>query len=141
LTFGGNGQRPIPGKPYDGHSRLSVRKEPWKAKRAKSAPQQGYQSSERPGYFARRCTVPVPSPSDLATFKIPMPFASCFRTLRSVALFTSAGRARRARPGVLSCPAMVSIRTVCCHCLAKARVCPTAAVRGDHTGETMAQLL
>ena len=25
--------------------------------------------------------------SDLATFKIPMPFASCFRTLRSVALW------------------------------------------------------
>ena len=43
---------------------------------------------------------------------------------------------------VLSCPAKVSIRTVCCHCLAKARVCPTAAVlRGDHTGETMAKLL
>src|SRR5262245_56750570 len=27
-----------------------------------------------------RCTVPVPIPSDLATFKIPMHFASCFRT-------------------------------------------------------------
>jgi hypothetical protein len=38
-------------------------------------------------------------------------------------------------------PAMVSIRTVCCHGLAKARVCPTAAVWGDHTGETMAKLL
>src|SRR5262249_20965875 len=88
-----------------------------------------------------RCTVPVPIPSDLATFKMPTPFASCLRTLRSVVLFTSAGRAPRARPGVLSCPAMVSIRTVCCHCLAKARVCPTAAVRGDHTGETMAKLL
>src|SRR5262245_18055133 len=33
-----------------------------------------------------RCTVPVPIPSDLATFKIPMPFASCFRTFSSVAL-------------------------------------------------------
>src|SRR5262245_31570839 len=32
-----------------------------------------------------RCTVPVPSPRDLATFKIPTPFASCFRTFRSVA--------------------------------------------------------
>ena len=36
--------------------------------------------------FAIRWTVPVPMPSDLATFKIPMPFASCFRTLRSVVL-------------------------------------------------------
>jgi hypothetical protein len=36
--------------------------------------------------FEMRCTVPVPMPSDLATFKIPKPFASCFRTLRSVAL-------------------------------------------------------
>ena len=36
--------------------------------------------------FAMRWTVPVPIPSDLATFKIPMPFASCFRTLRSVVL-------------------------------------------------------
>jgi len=33
-----------------------------------------------------RCTVPVPIPSDLATFKIPTPFASCLRTFRSVAL-------------------------------------------------------
>jgi hypothetical protein len=33
-----------------------------------------------------RCTVPVPSPSHFATFKIPTPFASCFRTFRSVAL-------------------------------------------------------
>jgi hypothetical protein len=33
-----------------------------------------------------RCTVPVPSPSDFATFKIPTPFAKCFRTLRSAAL-------------------------------------------------------
>src|SRR6516162_10073766 len=32
-----------------------------------------------------RCTVPVPMPSDLATFKIPTPFASCLRTFRSVA--------------------------------------------------------
>ena len=31
--------------------------------------------------FAIRWTVPVPMPSDLATFKIPTPFASCFRTL------------------------------------------------------------
>jgi hypothetical protein len=36
--------------------------------------------------FAIRWTVPVPMPSYLATFKIPMPFASCFRTLRSVVL-------------------------------------------------------
>src|SRR5262252_6414196 len=36
--------------------------------------------------FEMRCTVPVPSPNDLATFKIPTPFASCFRTFRSVAL-------------------------------------------------------
>jgi len=39
--------------------------------------------------FEMRCTVPVPSPSDLATFKIPTPFASCFRTLRSAALSIS----------------------------------------------------
>src|SRR5262245_51055358 len=38
--------------------------------------------------FAMRWTVPVPIPSDLATFKIPTPFASCFRTLRSVVLST-----------------------------------------------------
>ena len=36
--------------------------------------------------FAIRWTVPVPMPSDLATFKIPRPFASCCRTFRSVAL-------------------------------------------------------
>jgi hypothetical protein len=36
---------------------------------------------------------------------------------------------------------MVSVRTVCRHCLAKARVCPTAAVWGDHKGEIMAKLL
>src|SRR5258707_11504614 len=30
--------------------------------------------------FEIPCTVPVPIPSDLATFKIPTPFASCFRT-------------------------------------------------------------
>src|SRR5215472_14608701 len=34
--------------------------------------------------FEMRCT--VPGPSDLATFKIPTPFVSCFRTFRSVAL-------------------------------------------------------
>jgi len=33
-----------------------------------------------------RWTVPVPMLRDLATFKIPTPFASCFRTFRSVAL-------------------------------------------------------
>jgi hypothetical protein len=33
-----------------------------------------------------RWTVPVPMPSDFATFRIPMPFASCFRALRSVVL-------------------------------------------------------
>jgi hypothetical protein len=32
-----------------------------------------------------RWTVPVPMPSDLATFKMPIPFASCLRTFRSVA--------------------------------------------------------
>jgi hypothetical protein len=36
--------------------------------------------------FEMRWTVPVPMPSDLATFKIPTPFASCFRAFRSVAL-------------------------------------------------------
>jgi len=40
----------------------------------------------QPSSFEIRCTVPVPMPSDLATFKIPTPFASCFRTFRSVAL-------------------------------------------------------
>jgi hypothetical protein len=39
-----------------------------------------------PSSCAMRWTVPVPIPSDLATFKIPMPFASSFRTLRSVVL-------------------------------------------------------
>ena len=43
--------------------------------------------------FAMRCTVPVPMPSDLTTFKIPMPFASCFRTLRSVTLSIVEGAA------------------------------------------------
>src|SRR5215831_11969376 len=43
-------------------------------------------ASFHPSSFEMRCTVPVPSPSDLATFKIPTPFASCFRTFRSVAL-------------------------------------------------------
>src|SRR5262245_52989430 len=40
----------------------------------------------QPSSFEMRWTVPVPIPSDLATFNIPTPFASCFRTLRSVAL-------------------------------------------------------
>ena len=40
--------------------------------------------------FTIRWTVPVPMPSDLATFRIPMPFASCFRTFRSVALVSMA---------------------------------------------------
>src|SRR5215831_13186182 len=40
----------------------------------------------QPTSLDMRCTVPVPIPSDFATFKIPTPFASCFRTLRSVAL-------------------------------------------------------
>src|SRR5262249_45391132 len=35
--------------------------------------------------YAMRCTVPVPIPRDVATFKIPTPFASWFRTFRSVA--------------------------------------------------------
>ena len=47
----------------------------------------------------------------------------------------------RMASGVLSCPARVSIRTVRRHCLANGRVCPTAAVWGDQTGETMAKLL
>ena len=42
--------------------------------------------------FAIRWTVPVPTPSNLATFKMPTPLASCFRTLRSVVL-SSFGRA------------------------------------------------
>src|SRR5262245_14676279 len=57
--------------------------------------------SFHPSSFAMRCTVPVPIPSDFATFKIPTPFASCFRTWRSVALsifgrpsFTPWARAR-----------------------------------------------
>jgi len=33
-----------------------------------------------------RWTVLVPMPSDFATFKIPTPLVSCFRTFRSVAL-------------------------------------------------------
>jgi hypothetical protein len=91
-----------------------------------------------------RCTVPVPIPSDLATFKIPTPFASFFRIFRSTSIL---GRPSftpwrpHARPDVLSCPAMISIWTVCRHCLANARVCPTAAVWGAHTGETMPKLL
>src|SRR5262249_2867355 len=40
----------------------------------------------QPSSFEMRCTVPVPIPSDLATFNIPTPFASCSRTFRSVAL-------------------------------------------------------
>ncbi len=36
--------------------------------------------------FEMRRTVPIPIPSDLATFKIPTPFASCFRTFRAVAI-------------------------------------------------------
>src|SRR5262245_34065461 len=51
------------------------------------APRQDrWQCSFHPGSFAMRCTVPVPIPSDLTTLKIPTPFASCLRTLRSVAL-------------------------------------------------------
>jgi len=47
-------------------------------------------SSFHLGSFAMRWTVPVPMSSDLATFKIPIPFASCFRTLRSVVLLAAA---------------------------------------------------
>ena len=55
-------------------------------------------------------------PSDLATFKIPMPFASCFRTLRSVVLSIfghdedhsgpdfGSRHARRNRPGFRTGP-------------------------------------
>jgi putative SOS response-associated peptidase YedK len=45
-----------------------------------------------------RWTVPVPSPSDLATFKMPTPFASCFRTWRSVA------------PSIFGCPSFTERR-------------------------------
>ena len=38
----------------------------------------------QPNSFEMRCAVPVPMPSDLATFKIPTPFASSLRTFRSV---------------------------------------------------------
>ena len=44
-----------------------------------------------------RWTVPVPMPSDLATFKMPTPFASCFRTFRS--RHGHLLRADRDRPG------------------------------------------
>jgi hypothetical protein len=47
--------------------------------------------------FAMRWTVPVPMPSDLATFKIPTPFASCFRTSVRSCCLSSGGRA--SRPG------------------------------------------
>ena len=47
--------------------------------------------------FAIRWTVPVPIPSDFATFKIPMPFASCFRTLRSKARDENAAEAEPSR--------------------------------------------
>jgi len=81
----------------------------------------------------------------LATFKIRTPFASRFRTFRSVALsIFGLAEPHAMSDGALSCascPAMVSIRTVCRHCLANAQVCPTVAVWEDHTGETMAKLL
>src|SRR5262249_12872162 len=53
-----------------------------KARRQRQNGSAGFQ----PSSFEMRWTVPVPIPSDLATFKMPTPFASCFRTLRSVAL-------------------------------------------------------
>jgi len=60
-----------------------------------------------------RWTVPVPIPSDLATFKMPTTFASSFRTLRSVALsifgrpsFTPWATARL-RPALIRCRIMV----------------------------------
>src|SRR5215510_14991506 len=62
---------------------------------------QKWQCFLQPTSLEMRCTVPVPIPSDSATFKIPTPFASCFRTFRSVALsifgrpsFTPWARAR-----------------------------------------------
>src|SRR5262245_7583247 len=62
---------------------------------------QKWQCFLQPTSLEMRCTVPVPIPSDLATFKMPTPFASCFRTFRSVALsifgrpsFTPWARAR-----------------------------------------------
>jgi hypothetical protein len=45
-----------------------------------------WQWFRQPTSFEICCTVPVPIPSDLATFKIPTPFASCLRTFRSVAI-------------------------------------------------------
>jgi Protein of unknown function (DUF4242) len=39
--------------------------------------------------------VPIPIPSDLATFKIPTPFASCFRTFRCVYCLSSGSRFER----------------------------------------------
>ena len=51
--------------------------------------------------FAMRWTVPVPIPSDLATFKIPTPFASCFRTLRSVVLSIFGGQLHALSDGAL----------------------------------------
>jgi hypothetical protein len=39
-----------------------------------------------------------------------------------------------ARPCVLSCPTMVSVRTVCRHCLANAQVCPFGCGMGRPYG-------
>src|SRR5215472_9065138 len=75
-----------------------------------------------------RCTVPVPIPSDLATFKIPTPFASCFRTFRSVAL-SIFGRpsftpwAPRAQGNVYACR--------CSSCLIASTRLGTAPVSGS----------
>ena len=95
-----------------------------------------------------RCAAPCPSRAR-ATWQLsryPSPSQAAFVPFVQSRCLSSAGRAsrperRRAWPGVLSCPAMISIRTVCRHCLANAQVCPTVAVWGDHTGETMAKLL
>src|SRR6516225_9893565 len=58
--------------------------------------------------FAMRCTVPVPIPSDLATLKIQTPYASCFRTLRSVAL-SICGRPSARSPGAQGLPALPAV--------------------------------
>ena len=88
--------------------------------------------------LAMRCTVPVPMPSDLATLNMPTPFASCFRTFRSVALsIFGLAEPHAMSDGALSCAKLSCngpIRTVCRHCLANAQVCPTVAVWGEYGG-------
>ena len=75
FSIKGGGGVPVPAR-VCARSRAALR----------ATPGGGLSSSFHLGSFAMRWTVPVPIPSDLATFEIPMPFASCFRTLRSVVL-------------------------------------------------------